>query len=59
MEPAEFKELVRRMRECQKNYFRTRTTEALRESKSLERQVDEALSFKPSKNSPSMFGGEK
>lgn len=28
------------MRKAQKDYFRTRTTEALRQSKSLEKQVD-------------------
>lgn len=36
-----FVERVRKMRTAQKNYFRTRYTEYLRESKQLEKLVDE------------------
>lgn len=37
---AEFRSLVREMREAQKEYFRKRAPEALIRSKQLERQVD-------------------
>lgn len=36
-------ELVRLMRDTQKAYFKTRDTNALNESKALERQVDAAI----------------
>lgn len=39
----EFKALVAEMRHAQREYFRTRTSTALEDSKRLERQVDEAL----------------
>jgi hypothetical protein len=42
MTAAEFVDLVRRMRAAQKKYFRERTSQALIESKQLEKQVDEA-----------------
>ena len=51
---AEFIELVRRMREAQREYFRSRSSEALTESKRLERQVDTALA---AAKTPSLFGG--
>lgn len=35
--------LVKEMRQAQKDYFRTRTTEALQRSKHIERLVDEEL----------------
>lgn len=38
-----FVELVARMREAQRVYYKVRTPEALGEAKSLERQVDMAL----------------
>ena len=38
----EFARLVSEMRHAQSNYFRTRSTSALEESKRLERKVDEA-----------------
>lgn len=40
MNAKDFFFLVSSMRKAQKNYFRTRTTEALNQSKSLEKQVD-------------------
>lgn len=40
----EFIDLVARMREAQKEYFRTRTQEALRHSKDLEAKVDHVIS---------------
>lgn len=43
MDDTEFRSLVKRMRDKQKEYFRTRDTTVLRESKDLERRVDEAL----------------
>lgn len=39
----DFKKLVAKMREAQKEYFRTREKTALKKSKELERQVDEEL----------------
>lgn len=47
----EFKDLVRRMRTKQKEYFRTRDSTVLNESKDLERRVDEVLNNK----TPNMF----
>lgn len=40
MNAKDFFYLVSSMRKAQKDYFRTRTTEALKQSKSLEKQVD-------------------
>lgn len=40
MNAKDFFLLVSSMRKAQKDYFRTRTTEALKQSKSLEKQVD-------------------
>ena len=40
MNAKEFFYIVASMRKAQKDYFRTRTTEALNKSKSLEKQVD-------------------
>lgn len=39
----DFEKLVKRMRDMQKQYFRTRDANTLRESKSLEREVDRML----------------
>lgn len=44
MDDGAFLSLVRRMREAQKAYFKTRTRRALAESKSLESCVDSAVS---------------
>ena len=43
MTVGEFAELVEKMREAQKEYFRKRTSEMLRISKQYEKQVDEQL----------------
>ena len=43
MTVGEFAELVEKMREAQKEYFRKRTREMLRISKQYEKQVDEQL----------------
>lgn len=40
---ADFRDLVRRLREAQRRYFARRTQEDLVESKRLEREVDQAL----------------
>lgn len=41
-----FIEKVRKMREAQKDYFKTRNVEALQLSKMLEREVDNMLNYK-------------
>lgn len=43
MEDKDFKELVKRMRFAQKEYFRTRSKVALQKSKDLEKEVDREL----------------
>jgi hypothetical protein len=48
----DFRDLVRRMRTCQVEYFRTRSAGFLQQSKDLERRVDEAL--KPA-SQPDLF----
>jgi hypothetical protein len=48
-----FEELVRRMRESQRDFFRTRSRESLAESKRLEKEVDKWLDEKT--NTPDMF----
>ena len=40
---TQFEYTVLQMRNAQRDYFRTRSMDALRESKALERQVDEML----------------
>lgn len=42
MTAPELANLVAKMRHAQKEYFRTRSTSALEESKRLERKVDDA-----------------
>ncbi len=44
MSKEDFMSLVRSMRECQREYFKTRSSDALKASKRLEKQVDEAVS---------------
>lgn len=44
MSYEQFKELVKAMRQWQKEYFKMRSKVALLESKRLEKQVDEVLS---------------
>jgi hypothetical protein len=57
MTEAEFRALVRQMRNAQKKWFnpRTRTQEGLETSKSLERQVDNELKRD---EQPGLFGKE-
>lgn len=43
MTPADFVDLVARMRDAQRRYFRTRARGDLEESKRLEREVDGAI----------------
>jgi len=43
MNAREFFNLVERMRQNQKDYFKTRSTESLRKSKELEKQVDDEI----------------
>ena len=51
-----FRALVRRMREAQREYFRTRNSGWLKLSKDLEKQVDDALGGEP-EASGDLFGG--
>lgn len=55
MNTEEFIDLVRRMRKTQKQYFATRDTTVLRESKDLERRVDQMLD--PPVTTPGLFEG--
>lgn len=63
MNAREFFETVRRMREKQKLYFRTRSTQALQESKELERMVDSEIkrvdAAIQAKANPELFGQEQ
>lgn len=43
MKEDDFYELVKRMRKAQKDYFRTRESAPLEDSKRLEREVDKAI----------------
>lgn len=43
MNDHQFRDLVRRMRQAQKEYFRTRNSGWLRLSKDLEKQIDDEL----------------
>lgn len=43
MTPKEFFEKVEKMREAQKNYFKTRSSMALQLSKRLEKEIDEEI----------------
>lgn len=49
MEDRQFLELVKQMREAQKEYFKIRSYEALRRSKKLETQVDNEIANKEQK----------
>ena len=57
MELAEFARLVRLMRHEQKEFFKTRNPDRLKESKRLERRVDEAL-VEISNRQQKLFEGE-
>lgn len=56
MSDHQFRDLVRKMRQAQKEYFRTRNSGWLRLSKDLERKVDDALGGEP-EASGDLFGG--
>ena len=43
MTAKDFFNLVEQMRQNQKDYFKTRSTESLRKSKELEKQVDDEI----------------
>lgn len=43
MTAKDFFDLVSKMRNVQKDYFKTRSSESLRKSKELEKQVDEEI----------------
>ena len=52
----DFRALVRRMRQAQKEYFKTRNSGWLRLSKDLEKKVDDALSV-GGEATGDLFGG--
>ena len=52
----EFKDMVAKMRQKQKDYFKTRDSTVLRECKDWERRVDQALET-PKPKEPDLFGG--
>lgn len=51
-EPCKFVELVARMRNAQREYFKTRDREVLSQSKKLEKQVDQYID---SQQRPGLF----
>ena len=53
----DFRALVRRMREAQREYFKTRNSGWLRLSKDLERQVDEVLKGDTAADAGDLFRG--
>ena len=62
MDAKSFFKLVVTMRDKQKEYFRTRSQSALRESKALEKRVDDEISrveqILNDKREPKLFGNE-
>ena len=61
MTTGEFADMVQKMREAQKNYFRTRLQRDLALSKQLEKMVDDALSARAKSRQPvqpELFEGE-
>jgi hypothetical protein len=58
MSPKEFFDKVSRMREAQKEYFRTRSGRALSDSKRLEKEIDDEIErvekVMEKKNNPKM-----
>lgn len=58
MSPKEFFDKVSRMREAQKDYFRTRSGRALNDSKRLEQEIDAEIErvskVMEEKNNPKM-----
>lgn len=62
MNAKSFFNLVAALRDKQKEYFRTRSQSALRESKALEKRVDDEISrvnqILNNKREPKLFGNE-
>lgn len=59
MSESNFIELVRKLRETQKEYFKTRNFSKLEESKAIEKQVDAFLKNNPASGQQSFkFEGE-
>lgn len=62
MDEKSFFNLVAALRNKQKEYFRTRSQSALRESKALEKRVDDEISrvngILNNKREPKLFGNE-
>lgn len=62
MDAQSFFKLVATMRDKQKEYFRTRSQSALRESKTLEKRVDDEISrverILKEKQEPKLFNNE-
>lgn len=63
MTTGEFADLVEKMRDAQKKYFRTRDKETLSVSKSLESQVDKILAERRERQekemNPELFGNDE
>lgn len=55
MSDAEFRALVRKMRETQREYFKNRSADVLSRSKDLERQVDAELKAASRAEQPNLF----
>ncbi len=47
MNDEQFRKLVKEMRQCQKDYFRSRAAHDLERAKAREQQVDQALRLTP------------
>ncbi len=61
MTTGEFADMVKKMREAQENYFRTRLQRDLALSKNLEKKVDDALAERAKARlprQPELFEGE-
>lgn len=52
MTTGEFADLVQKMREAQKNYFKTRLQRDLKLSKEFEKKVDDALAAREAARRP-------
>lgn len=59
MTTGDFADLVKKMRDAQKEYFKTRPSDSLHRSKDYERKVDEVLSSREKRikeeREPSLF----
>ena len=59
MTTGDFADLVKKMRDAQKEYFKTRSSDSLQRSKDYERKVDEVLSSREKRikeeQEPSLF----